>query len=124
MGPLLQLHDTISETPSSPTALTAFNSGFVSSTTLILPDSGTTPWTHPLITFNHDPINSNLDMLPTGTFTKYTHPTLQDTTILYTPDGRAVTTLSGHRTRYLFQLFHPTSHTARSRKRSTTSSLA
>ena len=41
-APCLQLHDTISETPSGPTALTAFNSGFVPSTTPIL-HSTTTP---------------------------------------------------------------------------------
>jgi hypothetical protein len=46
-------------------------------------------------------------MLPTGKFTVHTHPTLHDTTILYTPDGRAVTTLSGPRVRHLFQLFRP-----------------
>jgi hypothetical protein len=46
-------------------------------------------------------------MLPTGTFTVHTHPTLHDTTILWTPYGRAVTTLSGPRIRHLFQLFRP-----------------
>jgi hypothetical protein len=46
-------------------------------------------------------------MLPTGKITIHTHPTLHDTTILCTPDGRAVTTLSGPRVRHLFQLFRP-----------------
>jgi hypothetical protein len=46
-------------------------------------------------------------MPPTGTFTLHTHSTLHDTTILRTPDGRAVTTLSGSRIQHLFQLFRP-----------------
>jgi hypothetical protein len=46
-------------------------------------------------------------MLPTGKFAIPTHPSLHDTTILCTPDGRAVTTLSGPRVRHLFQLFRP-----------------
>jgi hypothetical protein len=46
-------------------------------------------------------------MLPTGKFNIHTHPTLYDTTILCTPDGRTVTTLSGPRIRHLFQLFRP-----------------
>jgi hypothetical protein len=52
-------------------------------------------------------INPDLDMLPTSTFTIHSHPTVHDTTILYTPDGHGVTTLSGPRTRHLFQLFRP-----------------
>jgi hypothetical protein len=107
LAPCLQLHDTINETPSGPTTLTAFNSRFVPSTTPILPDPRLTPWTPHLITFNHDPINADLDMLPTGTFTVHTHPTVHDTSILCTPDGRAVTTLSGPRMRHLFQIFRP-----------------
>jgi hypothetical protein len=55
----------------------------------------------------NDPINHDLDMLPTGTFTIHPHPTLHDTTIPCTPNGRAVTTLSGPRIRHLFQLFRP-----------------
>jgi hypothetical protein len=62
---------------------------------------------HPLITFNHDTINPELGMLPTGTFTIHAHPTLHDTTILCTPDGQAVTTISGPHVRHLFQLFRP-----------------
>jgi hypothetical protein len=46
-------------------------------------------------------------MLPTSTFTIYTHPTLKSTNILCTPNGRAVTTLSGTRIRHLFQFFRP-----------------
>jgi hypothetical protein len=46
-------------------------------------------------------------MLSTGKFTIHTHPTLHDTTILCTPDGRAVTTLSGPGIRHLFHLFRP-----------------
>jgi hypothetical protein len=46
-------------------------------------------------------------MLPIGTFTIHIHPTLDDTTILCTLDGRAVTTLSGPRIRHMFQLFRP-----------------
>jgi hypothetical protein len=46
-------------------------------------------------------------MLPIGTFNIYTHPTLHDSTIMCTPDGRAVTTLPGPRIRHLFQLFRP-----------------
>jgi len=61
----------------------------------------------PLIKFNHDPIHPDLDMLPTGKFAIYTHLSLHDTTVLCTPDGRAVTTLSGPRVRHLFQLFRP-----------------
>ena len=49
----------------------------------------------------------NFDMLPTGKFTIHTHPSLHDTTLLCTPDGRAVTTLNGPRVRHLFQLFRP-----------------
>jgi hypothetical protein len=48
-----------------------------------------------------------MDILPSGNFTIHTHPTLHDTTILCTPAGRAVTTVSGPRVRHLFQLFHP-----------------
>jgi hypothetical protein len=46
-------------------------------------------------------------MLPTGRFTVHTHPTLRDTTIIFTPNGRAVTTLYGPRFRHLLQLFRP-----------------
>jgi hypothetical protein len=46
-------------------------------------------------------------MLPSGTFTIHAHPTLHGTTILCTPDGRAVTTLSSPCIRHLFQLFRP-----------------
>jgi hypothetical protein len=46
-------------------------------------------------------------MLPTGKFTLHTHPSLHDTTILCTPDGRAVTTLNGPGVRHIFQLFRP-----------------
>jgi hypothetical protein len=46
-------------------------------------------------------------MLFTCTFSIYTHPTLHDTTILCSPDGRAVTTLSGPRVRHLYHLFRP-----------------
>jgi hypothetical protein len=77
------------------------------STTPILPEPGPSPWTHFIITFNHESIHPDLDMLPTCTFTIHIHPTLHDTTILCTPDGRAVTTLSGPRVRHLFQLFRP-----------------
>jgi hypothetical protein len=44
-------------------------------------------------------------MIITGTITIHTHPTLHDTTMLCTPDGRAVTTLSGPRIRHLYHLF-------------------
>jgi hypothetical protein len=46
-------------------------------------------------------------MLLTGKFTIHAHPTLHDTTILCTPNGRAVTTLSSPRVRHLFQLYRP-----------------
>jgi hypothetical protein len=97
----------MSETPSGPTALSAFNAGFAPSASPILPDFGPIPWTHPLISFKIDPINSDLDMLPTGKFTIHTHPTFHVATILCTPDGPAITTLSAPRTRHLFQLFRP-----------------
>jgi hypothetical protein len=60
---------------------------------------------HLLISFKHDPINPDIDMLPTGKFTIHSHPIPSDTTILCTPDSRAVTNLSAPRTRYLCQLF-------------------
>jgi hypothetical protein len=46
-------------------------------------------------------------MLLTGTFTIHTHPNLHDTTVLCTPDGREVTSLSAPRIRHLFQLVRP-----------------
>jgi hypothetical protein len=46
-------------------------------------------------------------MLPTGPFTIHIHPTLHDTTILYTLDARAVTTLSCPHIHHLYHLFRP-----------------
>jgi hypothetical protein len=77
--------------------MNAFNSAFVLATKPILPEPRPTPWTYSLISFNHDPINLDFDMLPNGTFTVHTHSTLHDTSILCTPDGRAVTTVSAPR---------------------------
>jgi hypothetical protein len=63
------------------------------------------------MSFNHEPINLDLDMLPSSIFTIHSYPTLHDTTILCTPDGRAITTLSGSRTQHLFYLFrHDLTH--------------
>jgi hypothetical protein len=68
---------------------------------------------YPLITFNHDPITPDLKLLPTCKFIMHTHTTLPYTTILWIPNSRAVTALSGPRIRHLYQLFRPdlTHHT-------------